>query len=88
MERPGKSTMAQRGVWGSALKLRARWAGDRQEAKVSTGRGESPPSGIVGGPRDTGRVWTGDPTPPSHERGWKPSTSGACARVLSRPNES
>jgi hypothetical protein len=50
--------------------------------------GESPPSGIVGGPRDTGRGWTGDPTPPSHERAWKPSTSGACARVLSRPNES
>lgn len=41
VERPWKSTMEQRGVCGSALKLRALWEGDRREAKVRTGLGKS-----------------------------------------------
>jgi hypothetical protein len=61
---PGKSTMAQRGGWGAALKLRARWAGDRREAKVSTGRGKAHRPGSSGGLGIQGEG--GQVTPPRH----------------------
>jgi hypothetical protein len=64
MARPGKSTMAQRGGCGAALKLRARWAGDRWEAKVSTGRGKAHRPGSSGGLGTQGEG--GQVTPPRH----------------------
>src|SRR5713101_2592272 len=55
-ERPWKQPIARRGVWGSALKLRAVWEGARREAKVRTGLGKSHRPGSQGGIRKRG-LW-------------------------------
>ncbi len=55
MKRPWQQTIERRGGCGAARQLRALWEGDRRAAKVRHRPGESPPSGIAGGPAET---WT------------------------------
>src|SRR5919108_6340972 len=86
MERLRKQTTERRGVCGSALKLRARWEGDRQEAKVRTGLGKAHCPGSQGGLRKRGPWWNEAPTSRIERAsvGNSPPTVGRAAD-LSRP---
>jgi hypothetical protein len=54
MEPPWKQTIACRGVWEPARKLRTGWEDDRWEAKVRTGLGKAHRPGSEGGLRKRG----------------------------------
>ena len=82
---PGKSTAMGRGVCGAALQLHLCREGDRRGRPGSAPDGGNPTVRDRRGAWETWLWWNCDPTPYSKEREWKPSTYGACTRVLSRP---
>src|SRR5712691_8752334 len=86
MERPRKQTRECRGVCEAARELRAVWEGDRREAKVRTGLGQSHRPGSQGGLRKRGPWWNEAPTSRlERARAGNSPPKVVRAAVLSRP---